>query len=224
MSRTALGRPSSPWPVTPLPEAGPSEAPPPGLPRHDLRLIAWPVEEALAHQGKRARSRKGTDCRVPPSRSSNQHDWPPFVSADRGCRAEGDRDPTGATPEQWNATSLRTVRATRNHRRSDQRGTLGRRAGKYHPECGGSRLPRSLRNLRGHCRVDYKGSHRPAINEDHWHLGEWQVQTFGWLRQRQQLFHPVAAGILIYINELAPGGDDIRKLRTAIENGKTDVA
>jgi hypothetical protein len=71
--------------------------------------------------------------------------------------------------------------------------------------------------------VDYKGSHRPATNEDHWHLGEWQVQTYGWLRQRQQLSHPVAAGILVYINELAPGGDDIRRLRTAIENGRTDV-
>jgi CRISPR/Cas system-associated exonuclease Cas4 (RecB family) len=73
--------------------------------------------------------------------------------------------------------------------------------------------------------VDYKGSHRPAFDEhpDHWALGEWQVQTYAWLRQRQQLSHPVAAGILIYVNELAPGGDDLRRLRAAIDRGKTDV-
>lgn len=45
-----------------------------------------------------------------------------------------------------------------------------------------------------------------------------------WPRQRQQLAHPVAAGVLIYVNELAPGGDDIRRLRNAIAAGKTDVA
>jgi hypothetical protein len=72
--------------------------------------------------------------------------------------------------------------------------------------------------------VDYKGAHRPALDEDHWSLGEWQVQTYAWLRQRQQLAHSVAAGILIYVNELAPGGDDIRRLRGAIASGRTDVA
>jgi hypothetical protein len=72
--------------------------------------------------------------------------------------------------------------------------------------------------------VDYKGSHRPALAEDYWQLGEWQVQTYAWLRQRQQLGYPVAAGILIYVNELAPGSDDIRRMRSAIENRQTDVA
>jgi hypothetical protein len=71
--------------------------------------------------------------------------------------------------------------------------------------------------------VDYKGSRRPDTQEDHWSLGEWRVQTYAWLRQRRQLAHPVAAGILIYVNELAPGSDDIRRLRTAIAQGRTDV-
>src|ERR1700730_4310184 len=36
-----------PWPCTPLPASGPPEAPPPALPAHDLRMIGWPIEEAL---------------------------------------------------------------------------------------------------------------------------------------------------------------------------------
>jgi hypothetical protein len=71
--------------------------------------------------------------------------------------------------------------------------------------------------------VDYKGSHRPALDEDHWALGAWQVQTYAWLRQQQRLSHPVAAGILIYVNELAPGGDEVRRLRTAMTRRRTDV-
>lgn len=62
------------------------------------------------------------------------------------------------------------------------------------------------------------------LSDSHCDLGAWQVQTYAWLRQRQPLANPVAAGILIYINELAPGGDDLRRMRTAIAAGRTDVA
>jgi CRISPR/Cas system-associated exonuclease Cas4 (RecB family) len=72
--------------------------------------------------------------------------------------------------------------------------------------------------------VDYKGSHRPPINDRHWDLGRWQVQTYAWLRQRQQLSHPVAAGILIYVNELAPSSADVVRMNREIANGTTDVA
>src|SRR5215475_7843196 len=47
-----------PWPSTPIPDAGAPAPPPNGLAANDLRVIGWPIEEALAFEGKRARSRR----------------------------------------------------------------------------------------------------------------------------------------------------------------------
>ena len=71
--------------------------------------------------------------------------------------------------------------------------------------------------------VDYKGTRRPETNEPDWQQGNWQIQTYAGLRARQPDALPVAAGILIYINELLPGNDDMVTLKRAIENGTTDV-
>lgn len=74
--------------------------------------------------------------------------------------------------------------------------------------------------------VDYKGARRPLTDENeraHWEQGEWQVQTYAWLRGRQPDALPVVAGILIYINELTPGGEEIRAIRRGLANGTTDV-
>lgn len=71
--------------------------------------------------------------------------------------------------------------------------------------------------------VDYKGSQRPHTNEEYWREGEWQVQTYAWLRSRQPDALPVAAGMLIYINELTPGDREMTHLITGIANGTTDV-
>jgi PD-(D/E)XK nuclease superfamily protein len=71
--------------------------------------------------------------------------------------------------------------------------------------------------------VDYKGSQRPLTTEDYWRQGEWQVQTYAWLRSRQPDSLPVAAGILIYINELTPGNKEMQNLRKGISEGTTDI-
>lgn len=70
--------------------------------------------------------------------------------------------------------------------------------------------------------VDYKGAHRPNTDSDYWQQGEWQVQTYAWLRNRRDPPVKVAAGILIYVNELAPGNDDILNLKAGLANGTTD--
>ncbi|MCA9042923.1 MAG: PD-(D/E)XK nuclease family protein, partial [Planctomycetaceae bacterium] len=71
--------------------------------------------------------------------------------------------------------------------------------------------------------VDYKGSRRPATSEPYWQQGEWQVQTYGWLRTRQANSLPVAAGVLLYVNELSPVSSDLVSLRREVSNNKTDV-
>jgi len=74
--------------------------------------------------------------------------------------------------------------------------------------------------------VDYKGSRRPPIDNNprgDWELGEWQVQTCAWLRSQQIDARPVAAGVLVYVNELAPGGKEMSSLRTEMARGLADV-
>lgn len=71
--------------------------------------------------------------------------------------------------------------------------------------------------------VDYKGARRPLIDEAYWEQGDWQIQTYAWLRERQPEALRVVAGILIYINELTPGGTEMHALRRGLSNGSTDV-
>jgi hypothetical protein len=79
--------------------------------------------------------------------------------------------------------------------------------------------------------VDYKSSHRPHLHDGRgnidlsWRLGEWQVKTYGWLRSQQPDAPLVAAGVLLYLNELSPSSNDVERLRRDISNQKdiTDV-
>lgn len=91
----------------------------------------------------------------------------------------------------------------------------------YIRECITNRCP----DLRGDYEVivDYKGSERPLISHSYWEQGEWQVQTYAWLRGRQPDSLPVAAGILIYINELTPGNREMENLKRGILRNDTDV-
>lgn len=87
-------------------------------------------------------------------------------------------------------------------------------------------IKQSCPNLAGHFEVivDYKGTRRSALDDDYWKQGDWQLQTYAWLRRKQPDSLPVAAGVLLYLNELAPGEDDLRKLKKEVKEQRTDVA
>ena len=71
--------------------------------------------------------------------------------------------------------------------------------------------------------VDYKGTRRPSTSSDEWQLYERQLQTYAWLRQRQPGSLPVAAGFVVFVNELLPTASDMTKLGADITRGTTDV-
>jgi hypothetical protein len=72
--------------------------------------------------------------------------------------------------------------------------------------------------------IDYKGMRRPpASGGAYWAQYAWQLQTYGELRRRQPDALPVAAGVLVYLNELFPTKGDLEKIKREIKAGTTDV-
>ena len=76
--------------------------------------------------------------------------------------------------------------------------------------------------------VDYKGMRRPPTSTsprapDYWSIYEWQLQTYATLRSLQPDARLVAAGVLMYLNELRPSVNDIAALRRELRYGLTDV-
>lgn len=72
--------------------------------------------------------------------------------------------------------------------------------------------------------IDYKGMRRPpASGGEYWAQYAWQLQTYGELRRRQPDALPVAAGVLVYLNELYPTRTDFATLKREIKDGKTDI-
>lgn len=75
--------------------------------------------------------------------------------------------------------------------------------------------------------IDYKGMRRPARqsqrNGSLWEQYEWQLQTYAELRRKQADTHPVAAGILLYLNELHPSASDMAALKDEVRKRSTDV-
>jgi hypothetical protein len=75
--------------------------------------------------------------------------------------------------------------------------------------------------------IDYKGMRRPAPQSNQsgslWEQYEWQLQTYAELRHKQADAHPVAAGVLLYLNELHPSATDMDALKREVKDGSTDV-
>jgi len=71
--------------------------------------------------------------------------------------------------------------------------------------------------------VDYKGMRRPGTNQREWNQFEWQLRTYSWLRQAQPTARPVAAGIVLFLNELEPSAEDMKALKEELRSRGTDV-
>lgn len=76
--------------------------------------------------------------------------------------------------------------------------------------------------------IDYKGMRRPpqpktGAKGSLWTQYEWQLQTYGELRGKQPDALDVAAGVLLYANELHPTRSDLERLKQEVASGQTDV-
>ncbi|MCY6493408.1 PD-(D/E)XK nuclease family protein [Leptolyngbya sp. GGD] len=204
-----------PWPCT----KREWRSDPPNWEPNDIGNFANTVEAALQQQGKEARSEDARDSgyrRVAMAVNLlGPHLFPLIASAERkviGTRAV----PPSTVPLRCSNYEVHGVIDVLTHV------TLG--------EAPDTNLIREY--VRDACLgisgqyeviVDYKGSKRPNLSEPYWEQGDWQVQTYAWLRSRQPDALPVAAGILIYINELTPGDREMQSLKRGIANFDTDV-
>lgn len=210
-----------PVPYTRLTLDDPIEEPPANLDEFDLRRLGWPVEESLLNQNKRARSRKARLAAYRRAEAAvntlGPHLFPLIAEAEE--RVIGTRDIPGAISQEHRAERYALTGVidvlTEIELGSADSSNLIRQA-----------VQATCPNLEGEFEVivDYKGTRRPDSDTSEWTDGEWQVQTYAWLRHEQRRSRRVAAGILIYVNELAPGEGDLLALRAAVNAGRTDVA
>jgi len=217
---SAAGQPPAfPWPCNPT---TPHQQPPPGRPPHDIGTIGDTVEATLQAQGKNPRSYKVRDnAYIRASLAVNElglHLFPLISVAEEkviGTRLippspPGQPPPRSALYELHGIIDVLTnvqlgaVTTTNVIRQAIQTAC---------PGCSGSY----------EVIVDYKGSRRPATNYPYWQQHDWQVQTYAWLRTRQPNSLPVAAGVLLYVNELAPVPEDLVELKSAVAAGTADV-
>lgn len=208
-----------PWPCNPTPAQG---APPVGRAPHDIGTLGDIVEVTLRAQGKNPRSSAARDSAyIRAERTVNEigpYLFPLIASAEE--TVIGTRQMPAAVGQLPNARAnlyeLHGVIDVVTDVQLTDAATTNVIWQAIQDGCPG---------LIGQFEVvvDYKGSRRPAINHPYWNQHGWQVQTYAWLRTRQPNSRPVAAGVLLYVNELAPGRDDLVDLRREAANGETDV-
>src|ERR1043166_4832068 len=214
------GAPLFPWPCTPTPYLGTA---PLGRPQHDIGTIGDTVEGTLRARGKNPRSRDLRDSAYHRAEMAvNQvgpHLFPLISSAEErviGTRGMLPMPPGVITGPRANLYELHGIIdvLTDIQLTNAPNTNVIRQA-----------IQNACPGLVGRFEVivDYKGSRRPATNHAYWSQGDWQLQTYAWLRTRQPNALPVAAGVLLYINELAPVASDLTVLKREMQRGETDI-
>lgn len=207
--------PAFPWPCT----KREWRKNPPNWMDHDIGKFAEVVENSLRHQGKQARSTAARDSayrRVEIAVNElGPHLFPLIASTER--RVIGTRPVPSQEQdlrcENYEVHGVIDVLTHVTLSEASNDNLIRQCVQQVCPD-----LPETFEVI-----VDYKGARRPLIDEAYWEQGDWQVQTYAWLRERQPEALQVVAGILIYINELTPGGTEMHALRRGLSNGSTDV-
>ena len=207
--------PAFPWPCT-LRCWGEGE---PTWQQHDIGKFADSVEQALRRQGKQARSTDTRDSayeRVEVAVNElGPHLFPLIASAERkviGTRpvAPGNVD---LRCQNYQVHGVIDVLTHVTLMQGAKYNFIRERVQKECPDLSGT----------FEVIVDYKGTRRPLEEEPFWDQDGWQIQTYAWLRQQQPEAFTVAAGILLYVNELTPGTEEMRALRKGLQENTTDV-
>ena len=210
--------PEFPWPCTPC-SSRLQEDDIPEWQDHDIGRFAHLVEQSLQRQGKQARSDAARDSAYGRIESAVNELGPhlfPLISA-------AEQRVIGTRPVPHSAQELRCD----NYQVHGVIDVLTHVT--ISSELDSNPIVQAIRgqypDLNGTFEVivDYKGTRRPLTNEDDWNRGAWQILTYAWLRQQQPDSLPIAAGILIYINELLPSTEEMNALRKGIKDGIADV-
>ena len=211
--------PPFPWPSNPTLYQG---TPPDKRESHDIGTIGDTIEKTLRARGKIPRSRKAHESAYQRAeRAVNElgpHLFPLIKSAEE--RVIGTREMPNPTGQ------LGLIRANKYelHGVIDVLTNITITEGldtNVIRQAIQSKCPDSI--VKFEVILDYKGARRPPMGHADWDRGDWQVQTYAWLRTRQHNSLPVIAGVLLYINELAPSIQDLIELKKAIRNEKADI-
>lgn len=212
--------PAFPWPSNPTPYRG---QPREDRVLHDIGEIGDVVEGLLRAQGKNPRSEKTRNSAYKRATYAvnyfGEHLFPLIASAEEkviGTRAIPQLPNEASSARRADLYELHgIIDVLTNMQLSgvDDNNIIRRAIGEVMPGLTGTY----------EVIVDYKGSRRPRTTHLYWSQGDWQIQTYAWLRGKQADSLPVVAGVLLYINELAPTSDDIASLKKEMADNSTDV-
>lgn len=210
------GAPAFPWPCT---KTEFNKEPPPGRPEHDIGSIGDLVEATLSAAGKSSRSFRLRDSAYRRAELAVNELGPALFPLIESAEEKviGTRDivmPSGVQA-RGSMYELHGVMDVLSSISVNQAGDSFLRDAVL--QCIGP-----IDN-QADIIVDYKGARRPPTDHPYWKHGDWQLQTYAWLRSKQPGARPVAAGVLLYIIELDPAQSHIRALQADIKKGRTDV-